>query len=161
LVILDNLGIILAGIFRAPTTVTKSVIIKDITDTSKTVKVYGRNDDPSDFFNFTVVRQAQIGKSSTPATRQDVNIGSPFTNGGIEDNRNNSLSFGYNSGLGKIEIPTQIAPTFGSGTIVEVCKFSSYRDSVGIFVCCIFRDVISNVNFISAQTININHEVLV
>jgi len=155
------MAIILAGIFRAPTTVTKSVIIKDIANVSKTVKVYGTNADSSDFFNFPVGRQAQIGKSSTPVTRQDFNIGSPFTNGGIEDNRANSLSFGYNSGLGKIEIPTQISPTFGAGTIFEVCKFTDFRDNVSNFVCCIFRDLVSSVSFISAQTININHEVLI
>ena len=110
----DNLGILLAGLFRPLSTGNKSVFgIINTAGASHEMVVYG---DPSanNVFNEAGASRAQVGKGTTPPTRQDRNIESPFTNGGVEDSAQSSNLFGYNSGLAKITIATQINPTTGA-----------------------------------------------
>ena len=104
--------------------------------------------------------QGQIGKGTTPAFRTDLNIETPFTNGGQEDNRVTSVPAFYIPATELIELITTI-PTSGSGTITEVCKFVIINDNTGVDrVIMISRDIISpGIDFVSGQNVNMLQEV--
>lgn len=162
MVFLNNIGLILALLFREPSSSTNSTPLVESIVAVRTVLVLGNN--TGQLFNkVTTVPQTQIGKGTTPVSRSDVNTETPFTNGGIEDNRVASLPFGYSSVLAKITVPTSISPTFGAGSITEVTKFIALRNSTGTEEqYMILRDIINpSEPFIAAQNINIDHEVLI
>lgn len=166
MVTLDNFGIFLAGHFKPVNNSTQTVIIKDIAGADLSVRIFGSSSQDcwTDADEGTVSDFTQVGKGTTPATRQDTNIETPFTNS-PESAKQACLSAGYNSGLGKITISTVINPTGSSGTITEVVKIQGL---IGVFpsgtftnFTAFFRDIISPVNFISGQAINVSHEVLI
>jgi len=165
MVVLDNLGFILAGFFRAPTTGAKDTgsVLRKLTGALFSTRLYSTNSDSILFNDDPVTRQAQVGSGSTLPTRQDFNVETPFVSA-PESVRNSSLNGGYNSGLGKIEQPTLISPTGGAGTITEVVKYILVQDGIGggaTEIIALFRDVITGVGFIAGQSINITHEVLI
>jgi len=109
----------------------------------------------------TLGSAVQIGSGVTPATRQDFSIESAFASS-PENVKTFTGDGGWNSGLGKITISTLISPTTGSGAISETVLFGVWRSTLNTFrFNLLSRDNISPVvNFISAQTINIDYEVL-
>jgi len=166
LVVNDNFGILIAGLFRAPSTGGKSVVMKNISGADQTVRVFST--DSSNLFNDTTSgangrSKVQVGEGSTTPTRQDVNIEDPFGVSPESDRIDVTLPAGYNSGLGKISIATLINPTGGSGAITEVCLYMFINNSAPVSqTFLIFRDVLSvPVNFIASQAINIDYEVFV
>ena len=162
MVILDNLGIMLAGVFRNPTSANSPFIagFKTIAGASFSIRLYDTQDDPERYNRISPLNQAQVGSGNTPATRQDINIENPFPNA-PESSRINSNAFGYTSGLGKITTGTLISNTGGSGTITEVVKYMQVTDNIATRIIAIMRDVISPVGFIASESINIDHEVLI
>jgi len=164
LVVNDNFGILISALFRAPSALVKTVVLKDIAGVSRNLDVF--NTDGANLFNdvATAISKVQVGKGLSPATRQDVNIESPFTNGGVEDNRIDiTQPAGYNSGLGKVTVATLINPTAGAGAITEVCYYLFIRDNSGtVQTFLIFRNNLTvPVNFIASQSINIDSEVFI
>jgi len=159
---LDNIGIVLAGLFRAPSTGLRTVSgLKAIDASIFTTTTYNQQTF-STLFNITAIKQAQVGKGTSPVTRQDFDIENEFPNS-PENSKVGSLNDAYNSGLGKITMATLISPTGGAGSITEVCKFVNFRAPTNPQdrICCILRDVISPVGFIIGESINIDHEVLI
>ena len=160
----DNLGILMAGVFRPLSTGDKSVGGLKATDGSThAMKIYG-NPSLLNMYNEISTSQAQVGKGTAIPTRQDIDIENKFTNGGVEDNKINSNTFGYNSGLRKILIATQINPTNGIGQISEVCKFHTFlSETTGTAkVFLMYRNLINPpVGFIVGQSIDLEHEVLI
>jgi len=159
----DNLGLLIAGIFRSPTTANK--LVSNLKSTSALIfntRIYSTQADTNRWNFDGVFRQVQVGKGTTPATRQDFNIESPFVVA-PESGLNNSINGVYNSGLGKINQATLIAPTGGAGTITEVIKVFRARATVDQTAKTIvmFRDIISSVGFIIGESINIDHEVFI
>jgi len=163
MVILDNFGLLLAGFFRAPSTADLVVAgFKDTSGVSFSARVLAQISNLTRFNKIGADRKAQVGKGVVAVTRQDFKLENPFTNGGVEDNPQNSNVSGYNSAQGKIEAGTLISPTTGSGAITEVVKQIVIKDSItGNRTMIIMRDVIGVSNFISGQAINVNHEVLI
>lgn len=161
---LDNFGIFLAGHFRAISGSTKTVTLKLLTGADTTLRIYGTSEQDcwTDTNEGTVSDFAQVGKGTTPATRQDFNIEVPFV-GGAEGSRQSSIPAGYNSGLGKITISTVITPTLGSGSVTEVVKIQGMirLATTATDFFAFFRDNVSPVNFISAEAINVSYEVLI
>jgi len=164
MVFMDNAGLILAGIFRPRSTGAKVVngILREDTGASFGTSVYQTSTNTT-IYNVSPIKSVQIGESSTPATRQDFKIADPFSVA-PEASPFSSLNGGYNSGLGKIEIPATLASTGGAGTIKEVVKRAQVRDTFGgatnrtiIFL----RDVIQDSSFIIGQSVSINHEVFI
>ncbi len=102
----------------------------------------------------------QVGKGSTPATNLDINVENPFV-GGVESTRRSSNNSGYISGLGKIQTPTQLSNTLGSGSITEVCLYARWHDAPLDPIVLLFRDIVSVETFIAGETINVEHEVLI
>ena len=158
----DNLGLLIAGLFRAVTTGTKSSTGKPFTDTlgvTHDMQFYGTNNQ-NVFAESGGGDTVQVGQGLTPATRQDIEIEQPFTNGGVEDNKIGSGAGGYNAGLAKVQIPTQISPTAGSGTITEICRFMNLRDSTlgTTQTYLFFRDLVPATGFIAGKTIDVSHE---
>lgn len=159
---LDNIGIVLAGIFRAPSQGVTTVFgLKAIDASIFTTTTYNTSNFTS-LFNITELKVAQVGKGTSPVTRQDFDIENVFPDS-PESSRVGSLNDAYNSGLGKITMATLISPTGGAGSITEVCKFVIFRAPINPQdrICCILRDVISPVGFIIGESINIDHEVLI
>ena len=105
--------------------------------------------------------RCQLGQGSNPATRSDNNIQTPFV-GGVESSQINTGDGGYNSGLGKVDVPTLFSPTLGSGSISETVLFGVWsRIGNIVFTCCITRDNISPVvNFVGGQAVNVDYSLL-
>lgn len=151
----------IAGIFRAPTTGTKTVFgLLNTGGSSFGTKMY--SDQNQLLYNLASLKTVQIGKSATGVTRQDFKLETPFTNS-PESSSFVSLNGGYNSGLGKIEIPATLSNTGGSGIIKEIVKFSRVHKQTneGLQTIIIFRDLVNDVSFIQGESINIVHEVLI
>lgn len=159
--LLDNIGLLVAGLFRQPSSGSLNINVKSITGATINTGVYQTHTNTT-MFNSIALRQAQIGQGSTPPARTDFNIETPFSNA-PESVRNTSLDFGYNSPLGKITIGTTISPAGGPGTITEVTKYVSWRSGGAVNnVICIIRDIVSpGVNFVLGQSIQIDHEVII
>ncbi len=132
----------------------------DINNFAFTVRAYVGNS-TTVMSSSVVLFQAQIGKGTSPATRQDFNIENPFTNGGEEDNRKLSIKAVYVNATEKIEMSTQFS-ALGLGAISEVCKFIVINDiSSADRTILISRDIIDPpVNFIASDIINVLNEVL-
>lgn len=162
MVFTDNWGKLMANIFIVPTTTGATFTMEDLVGTTRTYQTYKDRDFDDHWNQSACVSFAQVGKGNTPATRQDVNIETPFTNGGVEDNLKITSLFGYNSALGKITIATSISPTAGSGSITEVVKINSVQQTSATLIQNLWiRNVVNAVAFISAKTINVEHEILI
>ena len=163
MVLLDNLGIMLAGVFRQPASGNSPFLAGMVTTggVAFSLRIYDTNGDPERYNRISPLNQAQVGSGTTPPTRQDFDIESPFVVA-PESNPANSNLFGYDSGLGKINTGTLISNTGSFGTITEVTKVMRVTNNTGTKVIIIMRDLVSPpVNFISAQSINIEHEVFI
>jgi len=165
MVFMDNAGLILAGLFRTPSTGAKSAIgiLREDTGASFDTSVYQTETNSTIYNVAPITNTTQIGEGSNPVSRQDFKIADPF---GVAPEASPFFSGngGYNSGLGKLEIPATLANTGGAGTIKEVVKRASIRDNIGgsqnrtiIFL----RDVISDTSFIIGQSVNVIHEVFI
>jgi len=162
----DNFGLLLAKLVRAPSDVALLGVggFFDSGGNARSLNIFGTN--AQELFNFTnigaTVAKAQVGKGSSSASRQDRDIESPFTNGGVEDTKVTVGSATYNSILGKIEIPTLIAPTTGAGTITEEILMAHLElGGATDFDFLFSRKLTSPSGFISAESINIVNEVLI
>lgn len=165
MVMLDNIGLMLAGLFRQPSQGAKSVtgLKRQSNGTSFGTGIYQTSTNSTNAF-VVAVNQTQVGKGNTPVSRSnDFAIETPFGTSPLSA-KNNSLSSGYNSGLGKIEIPTLISPTAEIGNVSEIIHVISVRDNLGGSVnvpMTVSRDVITPVGFIIGQSLNVTHEVLI
>jgi len=162
MVFTDNVGIIIAGLFRPRGSGIEETpdTLRDVNGTLFGVRTYGGNSSAN--FNVSAVTfTAQVGKGNTPATRQDIDIENPFSNGGVEDNQVGSLSGIYNVAQARIIMSTAIGATIGAGAITEVCKFITVNDRFGgDHVIMVMRDIIDPpVNFIATNTINIENRI--
>lgn len=158
MVLLDPAGFLLAGVFRTPSGSTKRVpqVQNCFIYGVNTVGVNGK-------YNRTNLRQTQIGKGTTPVTRQDNSVDVPFTSS-PENGLVNAQDMAYLSGLAKIQASTLISPAGGSGLITEAIRsFRVWFDAGGgSFVNRLMtRDVFDGVSFISGEAIFISHEVLI
>jgi len=98
----------------------------------------------------------QIGKGTTPATRQDVKLEDPFVTA-PESLKKATSNGGYNSGLGKVDFSSVIIAG-GAGAISETVWFMAMHTSNFGQTNAWSRDLISPVaNFIIGQTINVNY----
>jgi len=162
MVVMNNLGLLLAGIFATPVTTKIIAGFFTISNAPFSLRIYGTDATPNKNFTENGGSFAQVGEGSTPASRSDFNIQTPFANGGIEDNQKSTNGFGYNSGLGKITIATQIAPTVGTGTITEVVKINTLKTETGAIEQFLWlRAVISGKFFAIGQSIDLSHEVTI
>ena len=158
----DNLGKVLATLFRAPTTGAKTVtgLLRADGGGTFSTSVY-QNSTISDFMWLVTHQLVQVGKGSSTPTRQDVTIESPFTVA-PEQSPFGNLGRAYNSGLGLITIPASLTNLGGAGAVSEFVKFVSIRDLIGASTNRIVlwaRDTFQGVNFIAGETINTDWEI--
>jgi len=135
--ILDQFGVWLAGLIRPVpgVGVDKSVTMKDITNTSRTVKVYAS----TAWFNTnTAGTKVGVGSSSQSPARTDYNLISQL---GTLENTSDGV---WTSADGKIVFTGSILLSAG-GTVREVGFFGYwyYVSALGTFM--LFRDTISDV----------------
>jgi len=163
---LDNFGEFLKGHFTILSTAVRTTPLKNLGGVTRTLRIYG---DSSDFlWNDTNAVGAkgdfgQVGKGTTGATRQDVNIETVFPDS-PENAKQVSLAGGYNSGLGKITVQTDITPTGGAGAVTEFCKINNMnpQDTNTFEPFTLTRDIISPpASFIIGETISASLEVLI
>lgn len=164
---LNNFGILIAGLFRAPSGAVKTVTLKNKDNNNQNINVFDSSSGGTAAFNDTSVvngiAQMQVGSGTTPAVRDDFGIETPFANAPENGLVNVTLPGGYNSVLGKIIVACLISPTGGSGTITEVAISKRWSSSGGApDTFAIFRDIISpGKAFVISQAINLNLEVFV
>ncbi len=162
MVLHNNFGFYLAGLFRNPTSALPAPTAGfiDSSGVPFSAPCYHTeagavlNSDNQPCANGSI----QIGKGTTPATRFDLALESPFTNGGVEDSPVCCSPMSFIPDSGKISQGTIISPTTGSGTITEVVKHVNLS---GGKACIWSRDTISPANFIAGQSINVDEEILI
>lgn len=164
---LDNFGEFLKGHFTILSDGDRNTAFVTTTNgTSRTLKIYGNS--ASLVWNDTQSVGAQgdfgqVGKGTTPVTRQDINIETPFPDS-PENAKQVSLAGGYNSGLGKITVQTNITPTGGSGAVTEFCKINNMAviETNTFEIIALTRDLVSpQANFIIGETISASLEILI
>jgi len=158
--ILNQFGIWLAGMFHRFTGGTTSRVIRDITNTNRTINVYSSIATYNLILAGSLGLQLQVGAGSTAPARTDFNIETPFGTA-PESTPKIPISDGaFNSGLGNFKTNISISAG-GSGTVNESVVNFSWRDSFGTtrgFV--VFRDIISPaVPFVVGQTIALEYTV--
>ncbi len=163
MVILDNLGLMLAGIFRPPSSSNGQVDgLKNTGGTVFDTRLYATDGDTNRWNFDGALRQVQVGKGLSTVSRQDFKIESSFPDS-PESSLNNCTNGVYNSGLGKITQPCLISSTGGAGAITEVIKVWRIRSLANQSgqTCAMMRDLVSAVNFIQGESINTEHTVLI
>ena len=147
----DNYGIWF-GQFIFPT-VNFNMI--DINSVNRAVRSWSTSG-ASSVWNQTVVvvgTLIKVGSGLANATRQDVNLQALLQ-------QLLSGNGGYNSGLGKVDIPATIASSF-DGTINEVGLFGRWNvNGFGAQQFLISRDNVSSVAVTIGQTINVDYQII-
>jgi len=131
--------------------------MNDVGGSPRTPSIYSISDS---LFNQTgngaVGTSISVGNGSTPPTRADINIESSLQGIGCGDG-------GWNSGLGKIDIPASAVSSF-TNSISEVCLFATWfqnTPAIGRFTFLLARDIISPVVAVnSGEVINVDYEML-
>ena len=160
----DNLGKLVAGLFRPPSTGAKTVtgLLRRDTGGSFNTTVY--NTQTNTTYAWTNPNQnVQVGKGTTPPTRQDYNVEQAFASA-PEANPFPNLGKGYNSGLGKIEVGATLSNVTDNDSVSEYVKIVTIRDSVGGATtreCIWVRDTFTPQAFLAGENIVTNLEVLI
>jgi len=104
--------------------------------------------------NGVVGSRIAVGSGVTPATRQDTNIES-------EKNKESTGNGGWNSGLGKIDIPMLSAIATLAYDITETALFGAWIPTAQVpHETMLSHDVFSPVSVIIGQTINVDYQLL-
>jgi len=165
MVVNDNFGMLFALLIRSPSgaTLNTAMIFRDTGNVLQQFTIFALAGNFT--FNNTSqgagLSKSRVGDGNTIPTRQDFTIDNGF---GVspESSLISSVTPTYNSGLGKIVQATLISPTGGSGTIKEVIKTARWtKNTGGAGDFLIARDLVGSVGFISGQSINVDHEVLI
>jgi len=130
----------------------------DITNTSRT-KYYYNDTNFQDAWNSSSagVSSIQIGSGLTAPDVSDFNIETPFVS--VPENAAKTVvsSGGYSPGNFRVNVGTNIGPTGGSGTINEVCLFTTMRGG-GTHTFLMSHDAISpGVGFGIGETIFVQY----
>ena len=155
--ILDQFGILLAGMFKGGT-LEKSVVILDVNGAPSTLIV---NSTASVKFNQrnAVEVSFQVGSGSTPPIRTNFNIETAF--GTLPESQGFTTVIPvWNSGLGNFKNNGSIIAG-GAGTIDESILQINWLDSSSVFrTFVLFRDIISpSASFIAGQTIVLEYTI--
>jgi hypothetical protein len=154
----DNAGLLIAELFRPPSTGTSNHVMQDIDGGFQSIRLYGSSNSTQSMFRSVYNSYMQIGKGSSVKTRQDFAIEDPFSNA-PESGLNFSAQSGYINGSGLVTIGVTIAPTGGSGTITESVKISSCTtNAVTIKFFCYFSDSVPPATFIAGQSIFLEYQ---
>lgn len=152
----NNFGNFLAGILAV-----QQFSSKDTGGITRNYGVPSGNNAYNMFNTLSLGTQIQVGEGSTLATRDDFVLENPFGTSPESSQFNVAGSGGWNSVLGQISISGLITAG-GSGAISEVILIQRNRSTDSLSNFCLWsRDNISPVvNFIPAQTINVNYSLL-
>jgi len=150
----DNFGIWLGGMLTA---IVGGVNLVNDSGSTQSINLNGASA-PFNNRNTGVGSLMQVGKGTTPATRQDFAIENPFLDSPQSDMFNTGNG-GYNSGLQQISIAGNVSPVVNSGQISECTLFFKWQNSSSLSNFFLMsRDNISPVvNFINGQSINVEY----
>jgi len=159
MVMLDNIGKVLALLFRAPTTaILDQSGFQDFNDVNITLRIYGTSANNT-FNKVASDGTIKIGAGSSVVTRQDFNVEIPFIVS-PESTFVVASTGGYNSGLGLVTMNGLISNLGGSGTITEVTRNCNWLNSSGVTkTLAIMRDLPTPAPFVAGESVNVNHEV--
>ena len=155
--ILDQFGILLAGMFKGGTAI-KSVVINDINNFASTLVV-----NSASLVNFNerndITTLVQVGSGSTPPARTDFFVETIFGTAPEASAIATAIPV-FNSGLGNFKVTGSINAG-GAGTINESILRPNWQDSGSVFRSfTLFRDIISPAqSFIAGQTIALEYTV--
>ncbi len=128
MVLSDNFGKIMAGIFRPPSSSVNTIGgIKATDGIDYVMAIYSSSGN-----NWSNVggKYIRIGKGTTPATAQDFELEDPFVVG-VEATRVASALATYQDGDGFTKQTVQFQPMGGNGDISEIIQELVMKDSTG------------------------------
>jgi hypothetical protein len=161
--LVDNFGEWLAGMHRALGGGISTFSIIDTSSVAQVLNWYEASDQQftagGNSNTVPVGTEIQIGRGTTPPIRQDVNIETAFSNGGVEDSAISTGTGSYVPSQAQVRVPATIAPTTGSGSISETVLFAKwYRTTNTQIKLLLAHDAISPVaSFISAQSVFVEY----
>jgi len=158
--VLDNFGVLLAGVMSRFRAVDKIVSLTDTSGNPITLKAIGTSTTFPQLGFGSIGNRFQVGSGSTPPARTDFNIetafGTPPESGGLFP----STDPVFNSGLGNFKMNASITAG-GAGTINEsiwIGTFLNTSNATNLYA--FFRDIISPaVPFIAGQTIALEYTI--
>jgi len=162
MVLTDNFGLFLAGHFGKINNNGSKVVAGFLDDTgvSRSLQIYGQRGSDKNY-NDVGGSQMQVGKGLTPVSRQDFNIENVFASSPEKDKVTTALA-GFNSGLGKISFASTIPNVTDNDSVTEVCHFRTMQTNApATKVFLMIHDLVSPVSFITGETINTEHNLLV
>jgi len=155
--ILDQFGILLAGMFKGGTAI-KSVVINDINNFASTLVV-----NSASLVNFNerndITTLVQVGSGSTPPARTDFFVETIFGTAPEASAIATAIPV-FNSGLGNFKVTGSINAG-GAGTINESILRPNWQDSGSVFRSfTLFRDIISPAqSFLAGQSIALEYTI--
>ena len=162
--ILDNFGILLAGLMRAPVDAEKEVTLTDTGNTGQTVGAYGTYAANTQHFNYfdaayPTGTRVQVGAGTTPAARADYDIETAFIVA-PEDDLFDSGTGSY--GAGSISVAGAITAG-GAGTINEILftgRWIWQGGSATLADFALFHDIlVSGEAFVLGNTITVAYTI--
>ena len=153
--ILNQFGKLFA-LFHSGSVALRTTTLQDNTNVARTIQSSGAG---NTWTNGSGGSSAQVGQGASVVARADFDIETVFANGGPEDSRQSTAIGGYNSSLGQATINTTIAPTAGTGTVIESCLFWEFIDTgpVGRIFLMSHDNISPGVAFLIAQTITVKY----
>lgn len=160
--ILDNFGLLLASLIRAPVADVTSVSLKDVDGVAKSFNSYSSAGATGQYtFNNALTvscalgTQLQVGSGLTAPARDDYSIETPFATA-PENGRFGSSSGSY--AVGAISFSGSITAG-GSGTVNETGFFGLWMDS-GVQTVMLFHDLLATgVPFVAGQIILVSYSI--
>lgn len=157
MVLNDNFGALVAGMFRAPNTANGLVyVITDTSGISRNVRMITTSSQALATFDPMI----QIGSGGASAQSDDIDIQTPFVTV-PESQQQLPTTPVYTSGIGKTSTSTGLV-SGGIGLIVEAVILSPVRatDSMD-YPMLVMRDTFSSVGFSAGNTISLDYEVFI
>jgi len=138
--ILDQFGIFMEGMFNGLTGSDRNVVMTDDVGTDTTMRVYGTSGTFNDVSSGRIL--LQVGQGTTPPTRADINLETPFV-GGAESVFFESTRPSYNLSNFNWKNAGQITVA-GAGTVNEsIFKHLMDEPSGATAIFTMYRDIIS------------------
>jgi len=159
-IINDNLGELLAAIFRPVSTGTKTVTtFEDTNPTTRSLIIYSST--VGELYTSGAggaLTRVQLGQGSTAPTRTDFNIETPFANGGPEDGKNKTDDGSFLPSSNQVQVGKLIGPMAGGGTITETCLFGVWNATVGgLAEFLASRDLVGSIPFLIGEFVSVRY----
>lgn len=156
--ILNNFGLMLAGLIRGPIAAAGSLItLNDVVPSAQTIRAYNTAVYTFNCANLATGTQVQVGSGTTAAARTNTNIETAFGT----SPENTRFATGDGSYVNGIITFSGSVTAGGNGTINEVGLFGAWSSSVGALkYFMLFHDILAaGIPFVAGNIIIVSYSI--